>query len=315
MSIKLKQKVLIICGPTGVGKTALGVSLAKIFNGEIISADSRQIYKGMDIATGKDIENAKIIDGVWHMKGIPIYLIDIKKPTEEFSVAEFKALAQLKIKEILARQKLPIIVGGTGFYIQSLTKMIDTIGIPPNIKLRKKLSIKTVDELFMELNILNSDLAKSLNESERKNKQRLIRRIEIANATGFVYKSKKRSNYDFLTICLSAERNILKERIIERIDKWFMNGAKKEVEKLLNANVSWNNRSMGAIGYKQWRSYFENTKTESEVLQDWKNKEWRYATQQLTWLKKHCKAYWFDISDDKFQKNVEDLITNWYTRG
>ena len=309
------KKVLVICGPTATGKTALGVRLAKTFGGEVISADSKQVYKGMDIATGKDIESAEMIDGVWHINGIPIHLMDIKEPTEEFSIAEFERLAEQKIKEIIVKDKLPIVVGGTGFYIQSLTDTIDTAWIHPNSKLREILSEKSAEELLAQLQTLSPELAESLNLSERKNKQRLIRRIEVANATETVHKLKKKTQYDFLIICLSAEREILKERIFARINKWFRNGAKEEVEKLLRMRVSWKHQSMSAIGYRDWRPFFEGEVTEEEVLQNWKNKEWQYATQQLTWFKKQKSVKWFDVTKESFEREVEDMVASWYTRG
>ena len=311
----MKNKVLIICGPTATGKTALGVRLAKTFGGEIISADSRQVYKGMDIATGKDIQEAEMTDGVWHIKGIPIQLLDIKEPTEKFSIAEFEQLAEQKIKEVIVKDKLPIVVGGTGFYIQSLTDTIDTVWIPPNSKLRERLSRKSADELLSMLEDLNPEIAESLNPSERKNKQRLIRRIEVANATETVHKLKKKTEFDYLIVCLFAEREILKERIFARIDKWFKNGAKEEVEKLLRMGVSWKDQSMTAIGYRDWRPFFEGKSTEEEVLQNWKNKEWQYATQQITWFRKQQDAKWFDITKENFEKEVEDAVASWYTTG
>ena len=306
------QKVLVICGPTATGKTALGVRLAKTFNGEIISADSRQVYKGMNIATGKDIEEAEMVDGTWHIKGIPIHLLDIKEPTEEFSISEYEELAEARVKKILAVDKLPILLGGTGFYIKAITNEIETINIPPNPELRKKYERKTADELYVLFHKLDPAFAEALNFSERKNKQRLIRRLEIAQSGKSLSEIKPNTNYDFLIICLNCDPVVLKGKIFERINKMFANGAKHEVEKLLKMGLSWKSQSMTAIGYKLWQPFFEGKKTEEEVLLDWKNREWAYATNQITWFKKINAVHWFDITKEDFERDVEDLVASWY---
>ena len=164
-----KQKIIVILGPTASGKSGLAVKLAKKIDGEIISADSRQVYKGMDIGTGKIIKK--------EMFGIPHYLLDIKNPKKQFTVMEFKKLAEKKIAEILKKKKIPIICGGTGFYINSVVDDIDFPEIKPDKKLRKELEKKPTEELFKILKKLNPTRAKNI---DSKNKRRLIRAIEIA---------------------------------------------------------------------------------------------------------------------------------------
>ena len=316
-----KQKLLVICGPTGVGKTALGIELAKKFNGEIVSADSRQIYKRLDIATGKDIaggERRKLLpykeEGIeyyWEIKGIPIYLLDVVDPEENFSVAQYHQLATRAINYIQTVKKLPIIVGGTGLYVRSLLQNIQTLGIPPNESLRLAYKEKSANELFMILSRLNLELANSLNESEKSNKQRLIRRIEIAQSDPQLVELAKAAQ-NVLQLSLTAPYPILKQKIYERIDQWVAQGAEKEIEKLLRSGVGWEDQSMSSLGYKEWESYFKGEKTKDEAVTNWKAKEWQYAKRQLTWFKKDLATAWFDVTDPNYPLNVEEAVKNWY---
>ena len=180
------NKLLVICGPTATGKTSLGILLAKKVDGEIISADSRQVYIGMDLGTGKDlpknsefkIQNSKI--GYYLFDKIPVWMIDIVKPNQEFSAADFVGLASKVINDINSRNKLSIIVGGTGFYIKALIDGVDTLGIPPDWELRKQLGLKSTAELFEMLSRINSEKSASMNSSDKQNPRRLIRAIEVA---------------------------------------------------------------------------------------------------------------------------------------
>lgn len=315
------KKLLVICGPTGVGKTALAINLAKKFNGELVSADSRQIYKGLDVATGKEYAD------------VPIHLMDVVEPEENFSVAQYYQLATRAINHIRAVKKLPIVVGGTGLYIKSVLENLQTLGIPPNLGLRTAYEGKTASQLLMILARLNPDLANSLNESEKSNKQRLIRRIEVAQ-TGAVAdftaqrqgssevlipRSEKRrlksaNTSDVLQIALTAPYPILKERIFKRIDAWVKEGAQEEVEKLIKRGVGWDSQSMSSLGYKEWKPYFEGTKTKEDVILEWKTKEWQYAKRQITWFKKDPSVAWLDITSLEYPQNVETHVETWYNR-
>ncbi len=168
------KKLLVICGPTATGKTSLGLQLAKKFNGEIISADSRQVYRGMDIATGKDIGGGKWVKDHWEIERIPFWLLDVVEPNEEFSVAHFTDLAWEKIKDIWQRKKLPILVGGTGFYIKTIIEDIPSKGIPPNWSLRKQLELKFIDSLFEELAELDSFRAGQMEHSSQSTKNQIV---------------------------------------------------------------------------------------------------------------------------------------------
>lgn len=185
----MEHKLLVICGPTATGKTALGIYLAKKFEGELVSADSRQVYKGMDIGTGKDLPgNSKLeirnskLGGSYKVAGVPIWGYDLISPKEEFSVARYIKIAGKIIKDIWERDKLPILAGGTGLYIKGVVDGIPTAFIPKNIALRESLGKRGVRELFEILAEMDAVKAASLNISDKKNPRRLVRAIEIASS-------------------------------------------------------------------------------------------------------------------------------------
>jgi tRNA dimethylallyltransferase len=296
----VKQKVLIICGPTGVGKTGYALEVAKKYNGELVSADSRQVYKGMDIITGKDLpdgvqcsdSNVQWADKklcYYKIQDIKVWLYDIVNPDEEFNVSFWKECAQSVIEDILSRGKLPIIVGGTGLYIKSLTHNLGNISVPPDPVLRNELSNKTAEELFDFLK--NTDLVKaeSLNNSDKHNPRRLLRAIEISGTT----QTSKTVNYNFLQIGLSLPTEILNERIEKRVEERKKQGARQEYE-LLHQKYNSDLPSMTGIGYRNWVS--------------WVNDEKNYAKRQMTWFKKYPKIHWSSINE----ANV--LIQNWYMK-
>lgn len=314
-------KLLVICGPTATGKTELGVALAKKIGGEIVSADSRQVYKGMDIGTGKDLpKNSKFKSqnfrvGHYMFSGIPVWLMDVVDPKESFSVADYVKLASSVIKGIWSRGKLPIIVGGTGLYIKAIVDGIETLGVPPNPELRVAYSKKTTDELFDILFHLSPETANSLNSSERRNKQRLIRRIEIASHNPHqIPVSHLPPPISILMIGLVAPRDVLTRRIEERVDNWIGEGVQQEVINLLAKGVSWDSQAMAAIGYREWRLFFEGKETLGEIVEKWKKDEWRYSKRQLTWFKKDKRINWFDVTDKGWEEKLEREVRKWYNR-
>lgn len=321
------NKILIICGPTGTGKTTLAVSLAKKFNAEIISADSRQVYKGMDIATGKDLpRQAKSKKDVqtglnyYLFDGVPVWLLDIVAPTEEFSVAIFVRLAWQVIEKLWEKGKLPIVVGGTGFYIKALVDGIQTLGISPDWTLRKQLETHSWQELFEMLARLDSEKAASMNVSDRQNKRRLVRAIEVALAKNHAGKIKlkkeirKKRRFDPLFIGLKTSMKDLYERIDKRIDRQAKGGAKREVESLLNQGFSWELPAMTALGYRQWQKYFEEGESIEKVMSLWKSGEHDYARRQMIWFDKERRINWFDITKVGFRKEVEKKVRSWYPK-
>ncbi len=298
----MKKKLLIICGPTATGKTKLGVDLAKRLNGEIVSADSRQVYRGMDIITGKD-----------RPEGIKIWLYDVINPDQKFSVADFYGLAWKAISDIWQRGKRPIIVGGTGFYLKALVEGIGTMGIGPDWNLRRQLSNYQISELQIYLKKLDQERWERMNESDRKNPRRLIRAIEIAQNSKSQTPISKH-NVDCLTIGLTAPFKILYERIDRRVEERVKMGAEEEIKKLLDQSYRWDNSVLGTtIGYWEWQEYFEGKMPKEEVIQRWKFDEHNCARRQMTWFKKMKGASWFNIDKEGWQEEVEKLTKAWYS--
>lgn len=300
----MSNKLLVICGPTATGKTALAIKFAKEFKGEIVSADSRQVYKGMDIGTGKEWGNVKI----WGY--------DIVDPKKEFSISQYLKFAKKAIQDITKRGKLPILVGGTGFYIKGVVDGIPTVSVPQNSDLRKNLEARGTNDLFETLAQMDSVRAGQMNSSDRKNPRRLVRAVEIA--TWKLEHSSLRRDSRFkipdsiFMIGLTAPKNFLDKKISQRVDARVKMGVRREIQKLINSGVDWNNQSMQAIGYKQWRDYFEGEAPQRIVVNEWIREEQKYAKRQMTWFKKDRRINWLNIADKNYIKEVEKLVKKWY---
>ncbi len=269
----MKQKVLVIVGPTASGKSALAVRLAKKLNGEIISADSRQVYKGLDIGSGKITKK--------EMRGIPHHLLNVANPRKQFSVADYKKLVLDNIRYIVCYGKLPIIVGGTGFYIDSLTMSLPEV--PPDQTLRKKLANKSVEEL--------SEMLGKHKIADRKNKVRLIRAIEIVKALGKIPKIKKSSKYDFVFIGLKPKN--LDERIYKRLIAR-LPGIIKEVRKLHRDGLSWKRMYELGLEYRYVSLYVRGNLKKLDVVNKLYKEICNYSKRQMTWFKNNKKITWFD---------------------
>ncbi|MBI4062551.1 hypothetical protein HY410_01370 [Candidatus Gottesmanbacteria bacterium] len=264
------NKILIICGPTGTGKTKLAIALAKKFNGELVSADSRQVYRGLDALTGKD-----------RSKEIPIWLYDVVGTDQEFSVAHFVRLAGHAIDNIAKRGKLPIVVGGTGFYLKALTESVDTISIPPNLKLRRYLVTLSIDELQKRLDVKR--LA-HMNESDRKNPRRLIRAIEVAGKV----REQRAPKYDALWIGITMPLPALKKSIAKRIkSRW--DKALAEVREDLPP----------IFGSEPLLAFKHGEVSKARAIALWESSEYQYAKRQLTWFRKQKQIAWYTITHDK----------------
>jgi tRNA dimethylallyltransferase len=295
------NKLLVIAGPTATGKTRLAIDLSKKFNGEIVSADSRQVYKGMDIITGKETA-----------RGVRIWLYDVIKPNQKFSVADYYDLAWKAITDIWERKKLPILVGGTGFYVKAVLEGIGTMGIGPDWNLRSKLSNYQINELQIYLKKLDRKRWEKMNESDRQNPRRLIRAIEIAKNRKSLTVNRESSNFDSLMIGLTAPYKVLYQRIDERVEERLKMGAEREIKKLLDQSYDWDNSVLGTtIGYREWRDFFEGKASKEEVIQKWKYDEHNYARRQMTWFKRMA-VVWFNISLQGWQE-VEKLVKAWYS--
>lgn len=334
-------KLLIVCGPTATGKTALALGLAKKFNGELVSADSRQVYRGMDIGTGKDLpRNAKcqILNAKWHFRnkvynvpkyhidGVDVWMYDVVRPDEEFSVAHYQSLATYVIEDIRKRSKLPIVVGGTGFYFASLLSPIETSHIPPNKTLRKRLQQMSLVELQERLQKEYPSFWDAMNVSDRQNARRIIRKIEIAEykrqEDAKTIRQKDNNTIrqeDVLMVGLTAPYPVLYKRIDERVEKRVRNGIVGEIAALLKKGYSWDLPSMSGLGYCEWKAYFDMSHvtchmSQKDITQRWKWDEHGYARRQMAWFKKMKGICWIDISLAGWQEKVETTVRKWYTR-
>lgn len=314
------KKLLVVCGQTGTGKTSLAFYLADIFDGELISADSRQVYKKLDIGTGKDLLKDSKYDrqGYYDVGGIRIWGYDLVGPKAAFSLGRYLRFAKRAIRDINERDKLPILVGGTGLYIKGVINGIPTAIVPKNEMLRKNLFGKAPEELFEILAQLDPIKAGSLNHSDKGNPRRLIRAIEVAQwKLEFGHRSRaplaRREKQDTLFIGLTAPKEVISEKIDKRVDKRIAQGLEEEIKELLALGVKWDMQSMSSLGYRQWRGYFQKQQTYQEVVENWKKEEKRYARRQLTWFKKDRRINWFGISKEDYVKKVEKLVKKWYS--
>lgn len=268
-------------GPTASGKSDLAVELARKFNGEIISADSRQVYKGMDIGTGKITKK--------EMCGVPHHLLDVVSPKTKFDVARYQKLAHKKITDILKRGKLPIICGGTGLYIKAIVENPQYPDIPPNWKLRKNLEHKTADELFAILKKLDSKRAGII---DKKNQRRLIRAIEIAKQIGKVPPMKTYPKYNALLMGIKKSPDELKIAIAFRLSKRIKQGMIAEVEKLHKQGVSWKRLEEFGLEYKYIALYLQGKIDKQAMLETLETKINQYAKRQMIWFKKTPDVNW-----------------------
>lgn len=323
------NKLLIVTGPTACGKTDIALSLAKQFNGELVSADSRQIYRGMDIGTGKDVGNAKFklqnaklqiknqnyYYGYYDLGGIPLWLLDVAKVDQEFSVAHYREIAVRTIGDIQKRGKLPILVGGTGMYISSLLHPPDTMHIPPDKTLRLLLSTCTLEKLQQTLKTIDPKRYEMMNQSDKQNPRRLVRAIEVVNYQRDHGISEQRGSFhaDFLWVGLRLPLNELYVRIDRRVDKRVEQGIVHEIEGLLK-DYSWDDPGFSSLGYKQWKQYFEGNKSREEVIKVWKFAEHAYARRQMTYLRKYKEIRWFDSNLPAYKKDIEELVFVWYSK-
>lgn len=294
--LEKKEKLVVLIGPTAVGKTKLSIELANKFNGEIISGDSMQIYKGMDIGTAK-IDHEE-------MDGIPHHLIDIKYPHESFSVAEFQQLVREKITEISKRGRLPMIVGGTGLYIQSVIYDYQFSDAPSDDEFRKGLEKRAKVEgnqsIYDELLKMDPEGAKSIHPN---NLRRVIRALEIIHCTGktmsqFQEKQEPDLLYDTALIGLTMERERLYDRINMRVEMMMEAGLLEEVRLLYQSGLK-DCQSIQAIGYKELYEYFDDRITKEEAIEQLKQNSRRYAKRQLTWFRNKMEVEWFDMTNVK----------------
>ncbi len=282
----MKSKVLVILGPTASGKSDLAVKLAKKFNGEIISADSRQVYKGLNIGSGKITKK--------EMMGVPHHLLDVANPKKIFTLDMFQKHVYGVMEDILKRKKLPVICGGTGFYIKAL---IDNMVLPDvqiNPELRKKLKGKTSAQLMAILKKLDPKRAEEIHPN---NLVRLIRAIEIAKTLGKVPKlESKKSDYDYLQIGIKSNGKDLQNRINARLIARLKKGMVKEVKNLHKKGVSWKKLEDFGLEYRYISLFLQKKISRQEMVDQLKLKIWQYAKRQMTWFKKDKRIKWFPLN-------------------
>lgn len=297
------EKVLFILGPTAVGKTDISVALAKKFNGEIISCDSVQIFKGLNIGSAKITKE--------EMQGVKHHLIDIKDPSETFTAYEYATAIKEKIKEISLKEKLPIVVGGTSLYVKSIILNYNFGGVGINENLRKQLEeiLKTdgVSKLYEMLLKLDCELAEKV---DKNNPLRLMRAIEIASEKG--EKTKAESDIDSLVFALVKERSKLYEKINLRVDLMLKNGLVKEVENLKKQGLTKENQAMKAIGYKEVLDYLDGNISYEKMVDEIKQHSRNYAKRQLTFLRGMDNVNYVDADDkEKAFNEICEKVEEW----
>jgi len=297
-------KVLVIAGPTASGKTKLAVTIAKQLHGELVSADSRQIYKGLDVISGKDIrpgdtpthQQTVLFRGetyplvTYQIDDIPVWLYDAVSPHEVCSISLYHALAQSAITDISSRGKLPIIVGGAGLYIRSVTDAPETIDVPIDKEARLRWDTLSRDTLQKELENIDPIRLSRMNNSDKNNPRRLIRALEVSQWLKRHNRlEKKEKQLSELWIGLRSDLSDMEYNIRKRVRARWENGAIDEVKKL--GNMVTNMPVVSALGIEPIRDYLSHQKTEEEALEAWEKQEIAYAKRQIVWFKKNKKKY------------------------
>lgn len=301
----MKNQVIVICGPTASGKTRLGIELAKKIDGEIVSCDSMQIYKDMTIGTAKPTEEERS-EAVHH-------LVDFVLPSERYSVAEYKKDAENTIEQIIEKNKKPIIVGGTGLYLNSLVYGIDYPNIVTDLNYRQELEEKVnkegLESLYKEATKIDSKAIEKISPNDKK---RILRILEIYHSTGKTkteIEADSRKNgpkFDYKIFVLNMDREKLYDRINRRVDLMIENGLIEEVKALLEKYKEFPTAMQG-LGYKEVVEYLENKTSKDEMIDKIKQETRRYAKRQITWFKSYKDAIWLDASNND---NVSIILEN-----
>lgn len=307
-----RQKIVpFITGPTAVGKTEVAIELAKMLNGEIISVDSRQVYKGLDIGTAKP--------ALRQQKEIPHHLIDILEPDEEISAGLYRELALKTVDEITSRGRLPIFVGGTGLYISAVIKGIFNESYTDKnvrMKIKEELKEKGAEALYLRLSNIDPELASKIHINDVK---RIMRALEIYEITGTapseLYKNQAiNSPFPYCIFVLSMNRKELYERIDARVDRMIGDGLIEEVKKLLTAGYRKDLDSLLTLGYREVVTYLDGKCSEDEMIEKIKRNTRKYAKRQLTWFRNQYDAIWIDTTNVSSVKEVAEIIRDIITK-
>ena len=301
----MKKPLIVLTGPTSVGKTSLSISLAKAVNGEIISADSMQVYKGMDIGSAKIRKE--------EMQGVTHYLVDILEPEEEFHIVKFQELAKAALEEIYAKGKIPILVGGTGFYIQAVTRDIDFTQAEQETSYREELEQfakeKGAEYLHEKLREVDSKSAENIHAN---NVKRVIRALEFYHQNGTPIsehneeQKQQTSPYNLAYFVLTAPREILYERIDRRVDQMMEEGLLEEVKSLRERGCHRGMVSMQGLGYKEILAYLEGEYPLEEAVRILKRDTRHFAKRQLTWFRRGQDVIWVD--KEQFHWNEAEIL-------
>ncbi len=297
MTIK-KPKIITVVGPTSSGKSDLAVEIAKKFNGEVISVDSRQVYKGLNIGTGKITKT--------EMKRIPHHLLDVANPKKVFTASDFVKVGNKAILDILKRDKVPVLAGGTGFYLSALLGEISLPNVPPNKKLRTSLEKLSNKELLAKLKKLDPERAQVIDQY---NIPQIIRSIEIANAIGKTPKSTSKSPYKVLKISIDVDKIVLEERINKRLMSRLRKGMLAEATRLHKNGLSWKRMESLGLEYRYMARHLKGEITKDEMIESLKIKIRQYAKRQRTWFKRGKKIKWFKLTEiKKIEKEVSKFL-------
>lgn len=319
-------RVLIVCGPTAAGKTKLAASLARRFDGELINADSRQMYQGMSVISGKDIEPGSVASlarsvrlkqqmfalVTYDIGGVPIWLYDVVPPDKPLSASHFQLLATSVIDDIISRGKLPIVVGGSGFYLDALFGEIDSLHISPDPTLRSGLARETTAALQQRFAVEDPVRWRDMNMSDRNNSRRLVRAIEVAR-----WKKTHRHThadhavFDPFWIGLRVPDEGLLSRIRDRVETRVSSGALKEAA--LMQNLSHDFPAASAIGLPILLRVLRGELNRTDGIKLWAQEEIRYAKRQMVWFKRQSGICWYDVKEDGINERVENDVREWYT--
>ncbi len=311
-----KKKILAVVGLTATGKTDIAIELAKKFNGELIAVDSRQVYVGLDLGSGKlpgHFQSYQKGDGFWIIDGVKIWLYDVADPREQFDVMKYVDLAKEAIQKIESAGKLPILVGGTGLYFEALVSGMVDQQSPINLELRDELNNLSLDQLQEKLKLLSIESWDKLNDSDKSNPRRLVRAIEKSLEPDNQIKIEGLdSEYNILKIGLTAPKEKLKERINKRVETRLEMGMVEEVERLHSEGVSWERMDQLGLEYGLLAQYCQQKITKEEFNKLLNLKINQYAKRQWVWFKRDLQIIWFDVTSDSWQEKMTEQVVDWY---
>ncbi len=330
------NKILVILGPTATGKTDLAIKLAEKFYGELLSCDSRQVYRGLDIGTGKipnskfQISNTKKQNGLWEINGVKIWMYDVADLKKQYTVFNYVKDANKTIKDIIKRGKLPIIVGGSGLYLEALLYGLPNLAIPIDQNLRNKLINLTIKQLQQELQKLSPLRWGELNESDRQNPRRLVRAIELET-------SPRRSSFDYfdfaqyryaqdhlrgvntsfnaLKIGLTAPREVLYKKADRKVMGRINQGMIEEVKDLQKMGLTLKRMRQLGLEYGVLADYLEgNINNKEDLIKRMKGKIHGLIRRQLSWFKKEKEVFWFNIATADYLDKIDKVVIDWYNQ-